>query len=259
MRLILLFGFLFLSSCNFTPKLQQEILLAQDLISKGEYKNATGLYEKILTMNMGPELRVKILYQLADLYSIFLGDAQKGKKYYSKVFEVTSEVTNQIKALERIGELNFTYLKDYKEALATYQALLKIAAPGTDLNFFQYRMALSYFHQGNYEQAHFDFEKISEDSQNNYHIIAIYYLGMIHFRKSDWQSAINVWKKYLEIEKRRDKIIEVRFLMANAYETMENLKEAYSTYYSLLGEYPNTEVIQNRLKAVYLRKVSRKR
>jgi len=259
LRLILAVGFLFLISCNFSPKLQQEILSAQDLISKGEYKNATGLYEKILTMNMGPELRVKILYQLADLYSIFLGDAQKGKKYYQKIFEVTSEVPNQIKALERIGELNFTYLKDYKDALATYDRLLKIAAPGTDLDFFEYRVALSHFNQGDYEGAHFDFEKISQNPSNNYNVISIYYLGMIHFRKSEWESAIKVWKKYLEIEKRRDKIIEVRFLMANAYETMENLKEAYAAYYSLLGEYPNTEVIQNRLKAVYLRKVSRKR
>ena len=47
--------------------------------------------------------------------------------------------------------------------------------------------------------------------------------------------------------------------MANAYETMEELKKAYNLYYSILGEYPNTEVIQNRLKAIYDRRVARKR
>ena len=47
--------------------------------------------------------------------------------------------------------------------------------------------------------------------------------------------------------------------MANAYETMERLKKAYDLYYSLLGKYPNTEVIKNRLNAIYERKIARKR
>jgi hypothetical protein len=47
--------------------------------------------------------------------------------------------------------------------------------------------------------------------------------------------------------------------MANAYETMENLSKAYSIYYSIQGEYPNTKVIQNRLNSVYQRKVAKKR
>jgi hypothetical protein len=82
---------------------------------------------------------------------------------------------------------------------------------------------------------------------------------LIQFRQGHWGPAIDMWKKYLEVETRKDKKVEVRYLMANAYETIENLKEAYAIYYSLLGEYPNTQVIQNRLKAIYQRKVSRKR
>ena len=47
--------------------------------------------------------------------------------------------------------------------------------------------------------------------------------------------------------------------MANAYETMERLKEAYNIYYSIVGEYPNNEVIKARLNSIYERKVARKR
>ena len=47
--------------------------------------------------------------------------------------------------------------------------------------------------------------------------------------------------------------------MANSYESLENLKSAYNIYYSILGEYPNTEVIQNRLKGIYNRRIARKR
>ena len=249
--------FLFLISCNFSPKLQQDILRAQELISKGEYKNATGLYEKILTMNMTQDLRIKIIYQVADLHSIFLGDVETGKKYYNKIFEYSENVSDQTKALERIGELNFTYLKNYKEALSAYERLLTYQ--NIDHDFFELRLALSHFYLGNFEQSQKELEKISHKPDHQYGILSIYYLGLIQFRQGHWEPAIEMWKKYLEVETRKDKKVEVRYLMANAYETMENLKEAYAIYYSLLGEYPNTTVIQNRLKAIYQRKVSRKR
>ena len=185
MKLILLIGFLFISSCDFSPKLQQEILKAQDLISRGEYKNATGLYEKILTMNMGAELRVKILYQTADLYSIFLGDVEKGKKYYYKVFEVTQNPKEQLKALERIGELDFTYLKNYKESLSIYKKLISLYDGSANRDFFDYRMALSYFNMGNYENAKLDFEKILKNPSHQYNTISLYYIGLISFRKNE--------------------------------------------------------------------------
>ena len=47
--------------------------------------------------------------------------------------------------------------------------------------------------------------------------------------------------------------------MGNAYETMEELKKAYNIYYSILGEYPNNDVIKNRLNSLYKRRIARKR
>ena len=84
-------------------------------------------------------------------------------------------------------------------------------------------------------------------------------MGMIHFEKKEWRQAISFWNQYITREKRKDFVIEAKFLMANAYETLEALKKAYNLYYSILGEYPNTEVIQSRLNAIYQRRIARKR
>ena len=69
--------------------------------------------------------------------------------------------------------------------------------------------------------------------------------------------GLNLAEKLLE--NRNDRIVKTKFLIANAYESAEKLKEAYNIYYSILGEYPNSEVIENRLKSLYERRVSRKR
>ena len=84
-------------------------------------------------------------------------------------------------------------------------------------------------------------------------------LGIVSFKKKQWKIAINYWNKYIKKEKRQDNIVRTKFLMANAYETIENLEKAYNIYYSILGEYPNTKVIKNRLNAIYERKIARRR
>lgn len=82
---------------------------------------------------------------------------------------------------------------------------------------------------------------------------------MIYFLNLNWDLAIIAFKKYIKIEKRRDIIVQAKFILANIYETKEELKKAYNIYYSILGEYPNAQVIKNRLESIYNRRVARKR
>ena len=103
------------------------------------------------------------------------------------------------------------------------------------------------------------FERIQQDKNHQYYVKTFFQLGMIFFEEKKWDKAISYWKEYIQIETRKDSIVRTKFLMANAYETMELLKKAYNIYYSILGEYPNTKVIKNRLESIYNRRVSRKR
>jgi hypothetical protein len=74
-----------------------------------------------------------------------------------------------------------------------------------------------------------------------------------------WKMAISVMNKFLKITKSYGRKYEGKFLIANSYENLEQLKKAYDIYYSILSEYPNTEVIKNKLNSIYVRKISRKR
>ena len=251
-----IFGFF---AFDFGPRVHKEILKAQSAISHQNYKKAIALYEKILKRNPDRELKIKILYQLGDIYSIYISQNEKAVKYYKKVISLTDDPLWVTRTKERIADIYFSYIKNYEEALKTYDKLKKLKLGIKRENFYEFRYAQSLFKLNRLEQAAEEFKKIEKNSDHKHYIPSIYFLGLINFQKKKWRRAISYWKNYIQIETRSAQLVQVKFLMANAYETMEELKKAYNVYYSILGEYPNVEVIQNRLNSIYSRRVARKR
>ena len=88
---------------------------------------------------------------------------------------------------------------------------------------------------------------------------SFYYLGLIHFHQKLWKRSLVYLKEYSKRETKKESIVQAKFLMANIYESREELKTAYDLYYSILGKYPNTQVVQNRLNSIYSRRIARKR
>ncbi len=244
---------------DFTPPLNKEILQAQDFISQQDYKTAIFKYEEILKKHPPKDIQVKINYQLGDLYSIYLSENKKAVQRYSTIMKISEDPRWLIKTQERLGEIYFSYLKVYKKSMAIYGKLSEFRPKLIEQDFYRFRYALSTFYSGNKALALRLFKEIQKSPTGEHYTRSFYYEGLIYFEQKKWQASIDTWKKYLKNEKRRDNIVQTKFLMANAYETIEKLKIAYNIYYSILGEYPNTLVIQNRLKGIYERRVARKR
>ena len=249
------------TSCflDFTPQIHKEILQAQELILQQKYQNAIYIYEDILKENPENSIKVKIFYQLGDLFSINLSKNKRAIRYYSKISEVTGDPLWLVKSEERIGEVSFRYLKDYNQSVESYKKLSSFKPRLKDFDFYEYRLALSYLYGKDYSKAENEFLRISKIPHHKYNIKSIYQMGHLYFEKKQWRKAIKKWTEYLKKETRRDNIVQTKFLLANTYETIEELKMAYNFYYSILGEYPNTEVVQNRLEAIYERRIARKR
>ena len=249
----------FFISCDFTPRLHKKILLAQEEISLQRYDKAVLRYEGILKSNPPKDIQIKIYYQLGEIYSNQLAKYSKALEYYGLVKEISQDPLWLVKSEEKVGEINFFYTKDYKESVKNYTRLFEFRPKLDKSDFYQYRLALSYFQMSDMDKSLEEFKRIQENKNNKYHVKSFYYLGMIYFQTKKWKKAIRYWQEYIKRENRRDSIVQTKFLVANAYETMEQLKKAYNIYYSILGEYPNTEVLKNRLNAIYARKIARKR
>lgn len=258
-KLALIFISAFLLSCDFTPRLHKKILGAQEYIRLQQYKKAISQYELILKDIPPKDIKVKIYYQLGELYSINLGENKKAIENYREIKKLTDSPLWLVKSEERIAEISFNYLKDYSTSEKSYKLLVDFTPRLEKFDFYQYRLAQNYLSANQYEKAYIELLKIQSNKNHKYYVQSFYQIGLLNFQKKNWKEAVRSWKEYLMRETKKENLVQTKFLMANAYETMEELKKAYNLYYSILGEYPNTEVLQNRLNSIFHRRVSRKR
>lgn len=259
MILALLGGPFLFWGCDFTPPLYKRVFEAQNYLIEQRYTEAIALYEKILESNPPTDMKVKIFYQLGEVYSINLNDNKNGIKYYKRVKEVSEDPLWLVKVEERIGDINFSFIKNYQASIESYLLLSSFKPRLANYDFYEYRLGQSYLRLGDFVKAEEVFVRIQSQDGHQYHVDSFFEAGLAAFQQKDWRRSVGFLNEYIRREKRRDGIIRAKFLVANAYETMEELKEAYNLYYSLLGEYPNTQVIQNRLNAIYNRRVARRR
>ena len=256
---VVLTALVFLASCDFTPPINRRIIDAQNYITEQKYAKAAYLYEDILKSNPSQDLRLKICYQLGELYSIYLGQYKKSVYYYTEVKDLTEDPLWLIKTEEKLAEVNFNYVKNYKDAIKNYTRLSQFTPKLKNFDFFELQIALSQFYLNDKEAALLQLNKIQSDPNHEYFVRSFYYSGLIYFEQKEFNKALYVWQEYLKRETKKEYIVQAKFMVANAYESTENLKMAYDIYYSIANDYPNSDVIQNRLNSLYQRRVSRRR
>jgi tetratricopeptide (TPR) repeat protein len=248
-----------IGGCNFSSGLKQQIIEAQNLVDNYKYQPAVGIYEKILKQNISPQVRLKINYQLAQIYSLYLLTPKQSRQYYKYVATHSTDLLWKVSALEKLAEIEFLVSKNYESSIDYYNQLLAIrpVLKGEDL--YSYRIAISLIGLKKFTEAKARLATLV-NSPNFEYIIDVYnQYGLISFYEQNWSEAINNWKEYLKRETKEEKIIEAKYLIANCYESNGQLREAYNIYYSLLQTYPQPEVIKNRLKSLYARRATRKR
>lgn len=256
---LLIIFFIFLSGCDFTPPLNKKIIEAQSLIRDRNYEEAINRYQVILKDNPPSAIKVKILYQVGDLYSIYLSEIEESLNFYEEVIKIAEDERWKTKSIERLGDLHFTHLKNYQDAIFYFQKLLYLTTDKSKLDFYEYQIAKCYFKLSRYEIASQKLNEITTNENHLYFAKAIYLKGMIFYYSENWDEAIKEFEKYISRETNRDDIVEAKFILANALESRENLNMAYDIYSSILGEYPNTQVVKDKLEAIYNRRVARKR
>ncbi len=258
-NLLLIILLYLLTGCGFSSGLYQDIISAHNHINEQKYSEAAEIYEKILIKKPSKNIRIKINFQLGEIYSIYLGNYKKSIKHFETIVNDSNEPLWQVKSLEKIGEIYFENLNQYEKSKAIFYKLKNFVPPLKKQAQYTYKYALSVLNNKEYQEAIKELDAVIRLNNKEFSVLAYYYKGLAYYYKRDWENAISQWNEYLRRETRADKITDTKFLIANAYESSEKLKEAYDYYYSILGEYPNPDVIRNRLNTLYERRVSRKR
>ena len=260
-KIVILYCILFiLTGCGgCSSNLYQDILKAEELLTQQKFEQAVKVYTKILKKKPSEQIKIKVNFQLGEIYSIYLNNYELSLKYYSQIIEDSNEWGWQVVALEKMSNIYFESLADYSKSKEYYTKLINFVPELKDQSFYKFRYAQSQLNLGEYRNSINSFDDLIESDKTDFKVQSYYHRGLAFFYLHNWDEAINSWYEYLKYEQRRDRITKTKFLIANAYESAEKLKEAYNIYYSILGEYPNPEVVKNRLNSLYERRVSRKR
>ena len=246
--------------CDFTSGLHKEILRAQQELGDQNFKKAAKIYESIIKKKPTDNILIKLHYQVSQIYSLYLNKNEKAISHLDRLVKLTKEPSWQIKALERKAVILFENLKDYKQALNAYSVLSGYQPPLEGTETYLYREAICLYKLNDFHKSYDRFVNLSNTYPGSESgIRAYYYLGMIYYFWRSWDKANEQWFEYIKREKRKNKIVQAKFMIANSFEMNEKLKEAYNIYYSILGDYPNPLIIKNRLNAIYDRRVVRKR
>ncbi|MAZ49339.1 MAG: hypothetical protein CME65_12320 [Halobacteriovoraceae bacterium] len=249
-----------LSGCGgCSSNLYRDILKAEELLTKQKFEEAVVVYNGVLKKKPSKQIQIKINFQLGEIYSIYLNNYELSLEYFNKIIEESNEPAWQVLALEKVSNIYFEGIADYERAKTYYSKLIQFSPVLKNQNFYKYRFAQSQLNLGQYKDSISSFDELIEDTNSEYKIQSYYHKGLAYFYLHDWNQAIESWYDYLKYEQRRDRITKTKFLIANSYESAEKLKEAYNIYYSILGEYPNPDVVKNRLNSLYERRISRKR
>ena len=110
-----------LSSCDFTSGLNQDILNAQKYVDNQDFSKAVELYERILKKNPSKIIKTKINYQLAEIYYLYLDEQVKALKYYQFIVDNVDDPLWQVKSLEKMADINFSFAKNFNESIHAYQ------------------------------------------------------------------------------------------------------------------------------------------
>lgn len=242
--------------CDFTPRVHKTIFEAQDLLLNQKYDQAIQKYEQILQSSPNEIIKTKVAFQLSEIYLLHSGNNQRALKLLKSVLSESNNIDALVKAEEKIGDIYFSFTHNYSEASKCYKRLIAFRPKLPDNEFYLYRYARSELRNGKYKNAISLFKKLQNSKK--YADQSLFYIGKSMFFNKQWKSAINTLSRYND-DSNSAKVIEAQFLIANAYESIGNLKKAYDTYYTLLAYYPNPEVIRNKLNSIYQRQISSKR
>lgn len=259
-RLLRVFLFaLLLTGCDFTSSVHKDILTAQQKFKDQKFEEAAWYYERVLEKSLSKIVRTKIEYQIAEIYNIYLKDYKKAIHHFDQILEIANEPLWKVRSLEKKSSIYFNYLEEYEKASKIYETLMLFRPKLKNYDEYQYLIARSLIKMNSFKKARKILQEIRKNKRHDYRVRAYYDIGLIHFYKKEWKTAVKYWYQYIKREPVRNKVVEARFMMANAYESDEDLRRAYNTYYSIKDEYPNSQLIESRLKSLYDRRVVRKR
>jgi tetratricopeptide (TPR) repeat protein len=261
-KILLGLSFLLVMGCS-VDSARHHYVLAERFWSDKNYAAAVIEFERVIAKDPSGGLGQQALYRSAMTQTLFLGQHVEAVQKLRSFIQYSTD-SNLIRAAQiQVGEVLFTHLENYEQAVLHYQSLIKLYPDSSDVPSFLFRIAKSQFFLFQFSEALGTFQKIiSQFPDTVWSERATLELGTTFFTRGQRQSvhsvsesndfdlAIQSYRKFIKLYPKSDLAAEARFGIASCLEEEDQLDEAYLIYSDLIKTYPAPRVVEIKISRI---------
>lgn len=257
-RLVLVLLALQLFGCNANSS-KNQFGLAEQLFLEQKYDASIHEFNKIVQRDPQSEFGIKALQQIATIQQLYLNNAEEALKTYRLLLKRSTEPKLIRETQLTIANLYFERFEDFEKAAETYLSLYQ-AYPDDDMaDKILYRYGRSLFLKNRFDDAMKAYQTLRQKFPvSPYSARAQLEIANALSSSGKCKEAI---KKFEEVRASAQKDLRVMavFEMANCYEILDDLDTSYDLLASIQTDYPNPDVISQKMQKIKRRKILRRR
>ncbi len=236
-------------------------VLAEKLWTNRKYSAAVSEFEKVMSKDPRGKLGSQAMYRSAMTQFLFLkqyGDAVRKFRNYIQVSDDPQSVWD---AQVQIGEILYSKIEEYDQAILHYRALLKQRPESPESPEFLFRIGKSHFFLFQFHEAIEIYrEIIKKFPQSLWSEKASFEIGATFLTQGEghssaevdsddsvYQVAIDAFGQFLKLYPTSELVAEARFGIACCLEELDRLQEAYQAFAELKRSYSSAGVISVKL------------
>lgn len=247
-----------LCGCNANSS-KNQFALAEQLFLEKKYDASIHEFDKIVQRDPQSEFGVKALQQIATIQQLYLNNADEALKTYRLLLKRSTDPNLTRETQLTIANLYFERFEDYEKAAENYLALYQAGPEDEEADQFLYRYGRSLFLKNHFDSAMKAYQTLREKFPRSYYSLRAE-LEIANALSSSGKCKEAI-KKYDEVRasSRKDLRIMATFETANCYEYLDDLDTAYDLLASIQADYPNPDVVSQKMQKIKRRKILRRR
>jgi TolA-binding protein len=248
---------------------KRHYVLAEKLWTDGKYAAAVTEFEKVVAKDPHGKLGAQALLRGATTQALFLSQYAEAVRKLRLYVESSPDPNTSWDAQKEIGELLYSKLEHYDQAVRHYQTLVQLRPKSPETPEFLYRIGRSYYFLGDFENAKKTYERIVDaHSTSPWAEKASFELGQTELTRGEqtggrgaateiYRNAIEIFQNFIQKYPKSSIVPEALFGIASCHEEMDQLDAAYQEYEALRTTYPSPKVIEIKLARIRERKAQR--
>jgi TolA-binding protein len=211
-------------------------------IKQGALDSGIAVFEDIAEKSVYPDMKVSLLYQIADAYQN-TGDFLKAEEAYAKILKQFPDSSFADYALYQTGLLRLKRL-DYLSAIDSFKLLLKDYPRSKFMEEALYSLGTVYFQRKDYALSCEILAKFRDEFKvSRLSGQAVFMLGLSLLNSGKTDEALNIFKSISrQYTKENELMQKAEYEIADCYYRLGREKEALGLFKLLRTKYPDSKI-----------------